>query len=447
MNKQTLVILGGGFAGVEAARSLEKQLSADWEILLISKDNYLTYNPLLPEAVGASILPSHVVAPLRQMVKRTQVRMLTVTAIDLEKRLIHYRGEKLGVLHYHQLVLACGVGANLAIIPGMETHGLPLKTVGDALHLRNRVMSRLEHADIESDAGHRRWLTRFIVVGGGFSGVEVAAEIDDYLDEAARYYPAIELGECRVTLLQSTDRILPELSPSLSDFALSRMRKTDIDVRLNASVVRVDEQGVWLNSGEHILGATVVCTIGTAAHPLLESLPLAKQRGRITTDADMSVPGYPGVWAIGDCAAVVNAADGRLSPPTAQFAVRQARQLANNIVSQSQGKPLQPFRYRAAGALSAIGHNKAVGEIYGVRVRGFIAFLMWRGVYLLKLPTLARKVRIFLEWNWEMLFPADIAHLNYTRSSFGPVASATPAELNRELNRGNATELERLESI
>ena len=411
-----VVILGGGFAGTMLAQRLVRKLPDGYRVGLLSKDNFITYSPLLPEVVGASILPGHVVAPIRQMAKGTHFYMVKVTDIDLDRREIHYLGDGPEVIHYEQLVLACGVAVNLTMVPGMAKHGLPLKTLGDALFLRNRVIVRLEQAELRTNPEARRGLTTFLVVGGGFSGVEVAGEITDFLKAAVRYYPRIDKQDCRVVLLHGCERILPELSASLSAFALRKMRKRGIEIRLNARVAKVEDQGVVLDSGERIYGGTVIATIGMAPNPLIAELPIPKKRGRVETATDMSVPGHPGLWALGDCAAVTNAHDGQLSPPTAQFAIAHAKQLAHNLTRSIKGESTRPFSYRPKGQLSSIGHNKAVAEVYGVRFSGFVAWLMWRGFYLLKIPTLARKVRLYFEWNWEMLFPPDIVHLRFSRT-------------------------------
>lgn len=416
MSDKNIVIVGGGFAGSKLAQCLERHLPDGWTVTLLSRDNFITYNPLLPEVVGASLLPGHVVAPLRQLTSRTQVRMVQVTGLDLEQRLVHYLGEGTGTISYDHLVLACGQGANLAIVKGMARYALPLKTLGDALFLRNRAIVRLEQAELQPDPELRRWLTTFIVIGGGFSGVETAGELADFLRASRKYYKSLGKGEIRVHLVHGTDRLLPELSASLGRFAARKMTQQGIDVRLNARAARVDDRGITLADGETISGGTIICTIGTAPNPLIGDLRLATNRGRIEVAPDMSVPGTAGVWALGDCAAVPNARDGKISPPTAQFADRQARVLADNIVRSLRGAPTRAFSYRPVGQLSAIGHNKAVAELGGVRIAGFVAWLLWRGVYLLKIPTLARKVRLFLEWNWAMFFPPDISYLSYTRT-------------------------------
>jgi NADH:quinone reductase (non-electrogenic) len=413
---KNLVIVGGGFAGTKTAQLLEHTLPRDWTLTLISQENFITFNPLLPEVVGASIMPSHVIAPHRQMLHCSQVCMAQVFEIDTTQRLVHHLGEGPGTLRYDQLVLACGSNANLDIVKGMAQVALPLKTLGDALFLRNRIIARLEQAELQPDPEHRRWLASFIVVGGGFSGVETAGELVDFLYASLRFYKRVSREDLRIVLLHSGDRLLPELSQTLGKFTLRKMMARGVDVRLNARAVRVTDRAVHLESGEIIPGGTVVCTIGTQPNALLDSIPTMKSRGRLVVNPDMSVPGLEGVWAIGDCAAVINALDRKVSPPTAQFAEAQARQLAANIVAHLGGQPTRAFEFRAKGQLSSVGHNKAVAEVLGFKVSGFIAWLMWRGLYLLRIPTLARKVRLFLEWNWAMFFPPDIAHLGYRRT-------------------------------
>lgn len=418
-----VLVLGSGFAGTTLARALEHRLPSDASITLLSRDNFITYNPLLPEVVGASILPSQVVAPVRQMLGRANFRMVTVTDVDTAEREVHYLGEGPGVMAYDHLVLAFGVGASLDLVRGMSRYALPLKTLGDALFLRNRLMVRLEQAELQPERAARRWLTTFIVVGGGFSGVEVAGEIADFLRAASPYYSHCAKRDFRVVLLHATAHLLPELEPRLGDFAMRKMRKQGIDVRVGARVSRVDDRGVILDDDERIEGGTVICTVGTHPNALVRALGLPTERGRIVTAPDMSVPGHSRLWAIGDCAAVPNQIDGRISPPTAQFATRQALQLAANIARSLRAQPTRPFRYRAQGQLSSIGHKKAVAEIRGLRISGFPAWLLWRAVYLSKMPTLARKVRVFFEWTWGMLFPPDMVHLRFART---PRSSPAP---------------------
>jgi len=428
--RKNLIIVGGGFAGAKTAQLLEHRLPPEWNITLVSQDNYITFNPLLPEVVGASILPGHVIAPHRQMIHCSQVCMANVIGIDTQAKEIEYIGEGPGRLKYDELVLAVGTNANLDLVKGMANYALPLKTLGDALFLRNRVISRLEQAELQPVREHRRWLTTFVIVGGGFSGVETAGELVDFLHASLRYYRNIDRDDIRIVLLHSGDRLMPELSPALGAFTLKKMMKHDVEVRLNARAVRVTDRAVHLDNGDIIEAGTIVCTIGTRPNPLLEHIPAPKDRGRLVVRDDFSVPGVEGVWAAGDCAAVNNAHDGKSAPPTAQFAEAAASRLAGNILAKLTGQPTIPFRYSPKGQMASIGHNKAVAEIFGLRVSGFIAWLMWRGLYLLRVPTLARKSRLFLEWNWAMFFPPDIAHLGYRRtqrkSAEQPVLAVVP---------------------
>lgn len=425
---KNMVIIGGGFAGATLTQKLEKLLPEEWEIYLLSKTNFITYSPLLPEVVGASILPGHVLAPLRQMVKRARVRMVTVTEIDLATKTIDYQADQPGKIHFDQLAITAGVKANVGMVPGMVDFAMPLKTVGDAVFIRNHIISRIEYATIHPDPEYRKHLTTFIVIGGGFSGVEVAGEIDDFLRSATRFYKNVDHQDCKIMLLHATDCLLPELSTKLGKKTAQIFTKRNIDVRLNARVVGLHDGHVELKSGEVIHAGTIICTIGTTPHNFLEHTDLPAERGRLLVDNDMSVQGADGVWAIGDCAIVPNAYDGKPSPPTAQFAERQAKQLAINVNAAIRNQPTKPFKYKPAGSLASIGHNKAVAEVYGVELSGFIGWLLWRGIYLMKVPTLARKVRLFLEWNWAMLFPPDLSHLDFrtTESKYKPQGNNTP---------------------
>ena len=413
---KNLIIVGGGFAGMKTAQALEHTLPPDWTLTVISQENFITFNPLLPEVVGASLLPGHVVAPHRQMIHCSHVCMARVIEIDTETQTLHYLGEGPGTFRYDVLVLACGTQASLEVVRGMASYGLPLKTLGDALFLRNQLIARLEQAELQPDVEHRRWLTSFVVIGGGFSGVETAGELVDFLYASLKYYKRVRAEDLAITLLHSGERLLPELSASLGAFALRNMLRRGVKVRLDARAVQVTDRAVHLESGEIVGAGTVICTIGTQPNPLIQALPAPKRRDRLAVNPDMSVPGLQGLWAAGDCAAVVNALDGKVSPPTAQLAEAQAKQLAANIVAHLNGRPTQPFRYRPRGQLASIGHNRAVAEITGIRLSGFVAWLMWRGLHLLRIPTFSRKARLFLEWNWAMFFPPDIAHFGYRRT-------------------------------
>jgi NADH dehydrogenase len=414
---RNIVIVGGGFAGTTLARKLDRALPPGYQLLLISEESYTTFHPMLPEAVGASIFPEQVVAPIRQMLSRGRFIMGRVSAIDSAANMLTcstLAGEL--TISYAHLVLAFGNRARLDLIPGLAEHALPLKTIGDAMHIRNVVLRRMAQIELESDRELRRRLGHFIVIGGGFSGVEVAGELVDCLKSIRRYYPRVAAREIRVTVLQDQPRLLPELNERLGTAAHRSLAARGVDVRIGAKAVSISAEAVMLANGARLRSATVICTIGTRPNGLIESLGVPIERGRVVVNGDLSVKDTPGLWAIGDCAQVPNAHDGKLAPPTAQFAVREARWLAANLVAKLSSRPTQAFDYRARGSMAAIGHLNGVADIFGVPLSGLPAWLLWRAYYLSQMPTLGRKLRIFVEWTWGTFFPTDITHLRFTRS-------------------------------
>lgn len=413
-----IVVIGGGFAGTTLARALQHRVPAGWSVVLVSEESYTTFNPMLAEVVGASVFPEHVVAPIRQMLAPAgacRFVMGRVTTIDRVARTVHAEtlaGER--AIAYDQLVLAFGTRANLSLLPGSAEHALPLKLVGDALDIRNRVLQRLARIELERDPVLRRRLGHFVVIGGGFSGVELAGELADVLRSARRWYPRVHADEPRVTLLHDGAQLLPELPASLGAAATASLRERGVDVRLGARARAVRADGVDLGDGGSIDSATVVCTIGTRPNPLVERLGLPLERGRLRAAPDLAVAGAPGLWALGDCALVPNAAGGGFAPPTAQFAVAQARLLAHNLVESIAGRPTRAFAYRSRGMMATTGHLKGVAQIGRLRFAGLPAWLLWRAFYLLRMPTLGRKLRLWVEWTWAMIFAADITHLRFT---------------------------------
>ncbi|HEY8879485.1 MAG TPA: NAD(P)/FAD-dependent oxidoreductase [Roseateles sp.] len=414
---KTLVIAGGGFAGTTLARALEARLPAGWQLVLLSEESYTTFNPMLAEVVGAAVFPEHVIAPIREMLASTQFIMGRLERVD-------HAGKTLSCttlagpleLRFDHLVLAFGQRANLNIIPGLAEHALPLKLVGDAMHIRNRLLQRLAHIELCHNKAQRRSLGHFVVIGGGFSGVEVAGAVVDFLRSAHRCYRRVKAHELRVTLLHDGERLLPELPAALGVAAAKSLGERGVDVRLGAKAASVDACGVDLACGERIPSATVVCTIGARSNPLVETLGVETLRGRIVTDPDGQVPNRPGLWALGDCAATLNLADGKPCPPTAQFAVAQARQLARNLLRHLAGQPTRPFSHSSRGMMATTGHHRGVAELLGVRLTGLPAWLAWRAYYLMRMPTLGRKVRIWVEWTWSLFFAADVTHLRFTRT-------------------------------
>jgi NADH dehydrogenase len=424
-----IVIVGGGFAGITLARELDGTLPDGFELVLVSEESYTTFNPMLPEALGASVFPEQVVAPIRQIVRHTRFVMGRVSAIDPLRKTVTtatLAGET--TFGYAQLVLAFGNRARLDLIPGLAENALPLKTIGDAMHIRNMVLRRVAQIELESDPAVRRRLGHFVVVGGGFSGVETAGELTDCLAGILRYYPRVAKDELKVTLLQDQPRLLPELPERLGVAAHRSLTARGVAVRTGTRATCVGPRVVALAGGEMLHAATTICTIGTRPNALVERMSIPVERGRIVVNSDLSVRDTSGVWAIGDCALVPNARDGKFAPPTAQFAVREARHLAANLRAVVAGGPTRAFSYKARGAMAAIGHQKGVADLFGVPVSGLPAWLLWRAYYLSQMPTLGRKLRIFVEWTWGMFFPTDITHLRFTRSQEIEADSARPAE-------------------
>jgi NADH:ubiquinone reductase (H+-translocating) len=413
MARTRIVIVGGGFGGVRCARTLRRHLRrGDAEVVLFNRENHLVFSPLLADAVGSSLNLQDVIVPLRQLLPDVTCRTEEVRHVDLAGRTVEFEGSDGAVrrMGYDHVVFACGSVANLNVVPGMADHAFPLKTVGDAAVLRTQVLQQLERAEVCEDPARRRWLCSFIVVGGGYSGVESAGEINDLVRGSLRFYPHLRPEDVAVTLIHSRDQLLPEISPPLREFALTRMRAAGVDVRLNRRVLLATGEGVGTDDG-FVRGGTIVCTIGSSPAPLIARLDTPREKGRIVTAADLRLPGRADAWAVGDCALVVNAHDGRPSPPTGQFAERQGRQAAENLVRALRGEPTRPFSFRVLGQLCSIGGHRAVAELLGFRLSGFLAWFVWRGVYLFKLPSWGRRIQVGADWAWLLLFPRDLAHL------------------------------------
>ncbi len=406
--------MGGGFAGVKCARVLSKSLRGQGcEIVIFNRENHMVFHPMLAEVAGGSLNPDSVAAPLRQMLPGVRCRTEDVHDININGKTVVYKSydERLATLEYDQLVLACGGDVNLTMVPGMADHAFAMKTVGDAVALRAHVMEQLERAEVCEDNALRRWFLSFIIVGGGYSGVEVAGEINDLARSSRRFFQNIAEDDITVTLIHSRDQLLPEIGEKLREFTAEKMRQSGVTVTLNARAALATHKGISLKDGSEISGATIVCTIGTQPAAVLQKLEVAKERGRLKTQPDMRLLEQENVWAIGDCAVVTNAHDDAPSPPTGQFAERQGKQVAMNIIRVLRGETTQPFRFKPVGQLCAIGGHKAVAEIMGIRLSGFVAWVLWRFIYLMKLPSWSRRFKASFDWSWQLVFGRDLAHL------------------------------------
>jgi NADH dehydrogenase len=429
MSERRIIIVGGGFGGVTLAQHLEQY--AGHKVVLISSENHFVFTPMLAEVVGRSISPLHMTVVGRQMVRHSTWLTARVMDIDLKEQVVSYVGEggESASLTYDHLVLACGSVVNMRLMPGLAAYAYPMKTVGDAMYLSNELIARFEEAAVETDASKRRRLLTMVIVGGGFTGVEVAGAMTEAAKHALRFYPRLSNERADIILLQNGNMLIPELNaPSLANFARTKLHEAGVDVRLNCGAQEITGAGVRLKSGELIEAATVVSTIGTSTNPLIERLGLPLQRGRLVTNPDMSVPGLSNVWALGDCAMVTNAVDNMPSPTTAQFAERQAKQLAANLLRSFRGEPTQPFSFKGLGMLASLGNRSAVAEVFGFHISGFIAWVMWRSVYLAKLPSLARKLEVMGDWTWSALFSPNIVQIQMSRTSGVGLAHYAPGE-------------------
>lgn len=409
-----IVILGGGFSGVYTALRLEKIAPPDWTVTLVDEDNYLLYTPLLTEVMGGAIAPAHTVVPLRRLFKRVEFIRGRVHDVDLKYRriVVAHGADNLTLrLTYDQLVLALGSVTDTSLIPGSEGRALTFKSLADAIGLRNTVIDRLEAAESEPDPNVRRELMSFVIIGGGFTGVELAGELHSFINGLCPDYPRVCPHELQVTVLQMLPCLVPEAGREGGDYAREVLERRGVSIRLEASVSRMSERGVELKSGECLAARTVIMTAGVAPNPLMASLPVARNpRGRILTNPYLQVTPYPGVWAIGDCACIPSPI-GPPYPPTAQHAIREATVLADNLVAAAQGRPVRPFRYESLGTMASLGGIAGVAHVKHVTIKGFLAWLMWRSYYLFRLPTFGRKMRVLLDWLLGLFFYPDPVQL------------------------------------
>ncbi|MGB7933338.1 MAG: NAD(P)/FAD-dependent oxidoreductase, partial [Gammaproteobacteria bacterium] len=327
-----------------------------------------------------------------------------------------------------QLVLALGAVTNFYRTPGLAEHALTMKTLGDAILVRNRVIDALELADNQIDETARKKTLTAVIAGGGFAGVETAGAVNDFLREGMKFYPHLKEDMVRMVLVHPGDVILPELSESLGRYAEKRLGERRVEIRLKTKVAAYDGQEVTLDDGTKIATRMLIWTAGTTPAPALAGLPCTLQGGRVVTDEFLQVPTCPGVWALGDCAAVPDPFNpGKSYPPTAQHAARQGAVLAKNIVAVMRGKPPQPFRFKILGLLASIGRRTAVAEILGLNFSGIIAWFFWRSIYLSKLPGFQKKVRVALDWMLDLFFSKELVQLPTLRSLAISELEETPA--------------------
>lgn len=450
INRQRIVILGGGFGGVAVLKRLQSKFQSNIgiDIIMVSKDNYMLFTPMLHEVASGMIETRHIVTPIRAFCNRSRFYAAMVEDIDLKNKRVMIRSStKLNTdrsiisehsifqlnhtksLDYDYLVIALGGETKFFGMSDIQENAFTIKNLNDAINLRNHVVYLLEQSDQLpgndtttniNDSTYKelqKRLLTFVIVGGGFAGVETAGEINDFIkDSANEYYHNIDPNNIRVVIIQSGDRLLPEMSKELAEFALHRLNKRGVEVILNNRVTGATQDNVKLKDGTMIQTKTIIWAGGVAPASLLNRISCEhdNKSSRIITDAYLELLNYKGVYALGDCAYVTDPNNGNPYPPTAQHAIRQGARAANNIIASIEGKPedRKIFDYKTRGMMASIGKRTGIGSLFGmIEVQGLLAWLIWRGYYLINLPTLQKKIRVLADWTLDMFFKRDVTML------------------------------------
>lgn len=431
--KKRVVVLGGGFAGAYCAQQLERRVDrSSTEIVLIDKRNYFVFYPLLVEAGTGSLEPRHAVVALRHFLRHTVFRMGRVREIDFSRKRVRFIRDDFsddGTLDYDHLVIALGSVTNLPPVTGLREYGFEMKQLRDAVALRDRAIQLLEFADATEDEEKRRALLHFVVVGGSFTGVEVAGEFDVFLKEASRDYDNVRASDCSITLLEMQDRILPALDEELSGYASEQLSQRGVRIRTGQTVSSVHRDHVMCRDGTRLDTHTLIWTAGIAPAPLIADLDVpTDERGYILCERDLRVKGHAAVWSIGDCAVNIDA-NGDAYPATAQHAVRQAEAAAKNIAAVLRGGDSSNCDIRPRGTLAALGCRTAVARIFNIKLSGFPAWFLWRTVYLFKMPGWARRLRVALDWSMSLFFRRSVVQLGiHERKTLGEGNGDMPEE-------------------
>lgn len=442
-----ILIVGGGYVGLYTALRLQGRLKQELksgaiEIVVVSPDPYMTYQPFLPEAAAGSISPRHVVVPLRRVLDLCKVVVGEATAIDHAKRtatLTTLATEEEGAgaeqITYDELVLAPGSIARTLPIPGLAEHGIGFKTVEEAIGLRNHVIEQMDIASSTRDPAIRDAALTFVFVGGGYAGVEALAELEDMARYATRYYHNVKRDDMKWILVEATGRILPEVGEEMGRYAVTELRRRTIDVRLETRLESCADRVAVLSDGARFPTRTVVWTAGVKPHPVLTAtdLPL-NERGRLKCTAELTIEGAEHAWSAGDAAAIPDVtADepGKECAPNAQHAVRQAKALGDNLVHSLRGEPLETYGHKYAGSVASLGLHKGVAHVYGRKVKGYPAWFMHRVYHLSRVPTFNRKARVLAEWTLSGLFKREIVSLGsleHPRAEFELAAGGKPSQ-------------------
>ena len=416
MKTTRIVIAGGGFAGLYAAMHFDKRLArrADVEVTLISRENFILFTPLLHEVAAGDLYPGDIVNPLRRILRHVKFIDADVQAIDLNARRIRCIAsvaDRELEFEFDHLLLTLGSETNFFNMDGVRDWSVTMKSLTDAALLRNRMVALLEEASLESDEAARRQLLTFVTAGGGFSGTETTGAVNDFVRETMRYYPQLREESIRVVVVHPGNFILPELGEELGRYAEHKLRERKVEVIKGPRVANYDGVVVTLSDGTSIPAATLIWTAGVKPSPVIAQLPCEKERGRLLVSEYLAVTGVPGLWAAGDCAAVPILNTENFHPPTAQHGLREGVTVAKNIEAMILDRSLKPFRFKMLGQLASIGHHTGVAMVFGIKFSGFIAWWFWRSVYLMKLPGLAKKLRVMASWTLDLFFGQQIEQM------------------------------------
>jgi NADH:ubiquinone reductase (H+-translocating) len=416
MKTTRIVIAGGGFAGLYAAMHFEKRLArrADVEVTLISRDNFILFTPMLHEVAAGDLYPGDIVNPLRRILRHVKVVEADVCTVDLTGRIVGCTGgiaERELNFEFDHLLLTLGSETNFFDMQGLRDWSVTMKNLADASLLRNRMVALFEEAVFHTNDEMRRELLTFVTAGGGFSGTETTGAVNDFVRDAVRYYPQLSEQLIRVVVVHPGNFLLPELGEELGRYAEHKLRQRNVEVIKGARVASYDGLVVTLSDGTSIPARTLIWTAGVKPSPVIASLPCEKERGRLLVSEFLAVTGVPGLWAAGDCAAVPILNTKNFHPPTAQHGLREGVTVAKNIEAMVLDGSLKPFRYKMMGQLASIGHRSGVAMVFGIKFSGFIAWCFWRSVYLMKLPRLAKKLRVMVSWTADLFFGREIEQM------------------------------------
>ena len=424
-------MLGGGFAGVDCTRKLESYFKSNYdiELTLVSDDNFLLFTPMLPQVVAGTITPRHIVMPIRALCKKARIYESVVRDIDPVQQHVTLEGtpEKIGArIHYDYLVIALGSKTNFFGLNDVERNSFTMKTLADAISLRNRIIDMLEQAENEKNSEIKKRLLTFVVVGGGFAGVETAGEINDFLHDAISYYHNTKKEDIQVILVEAASTILPGFNERLTKYAHNKLEKNVIKILLQNTVTSFDGKNVVINklsksstsndSKKVIDSHTLVWTAGVTPVEIIQKSIFKVKKGKIIVNEFLEIPDYPGIFAIGDCSQFDDEINNKF-PPTAQLAEAHAKLAAYNIKQAIENKEKRKFEYNWKGQSAIIGKHYGIAEVMGVKITGFWAWVLWRNYYLTKMPNLEKRIRVWIDWNIDLFSRIDISRYGFKRDT------------------------------